>query len=283
MVSELIRNLGRIPRRVIYTLTVIIIALPLLIPWNLPVSVEPMTKTFFDTIQSLEGTGKRILLLCCIMPEFWGEARHEYFAVVQHIFLLRDVKLIIGPIAGPPTVGLIHQLLFEVHNPLNKTYGVDYVVLPLIPAMEPALGALARDFRACYKTDERGTPIDELPIMKGVNTLDDFAIVIWGEPIKMSIMAARILYPQHPKVTYLVLCNTEGWTFVAPYVGPGMPYKSALWGIRPAAEYQLLYGGPYTEAVQYMDCLSGYHVLIIILIILGNVAAIAATKKREGQ
>ena len=262
----------RIPRKVVYVLTLLVVIIPLFFPWNLPIAVSPETQIMFDHIEALRGTGKRVLFLCDAGAKFWGELHHSYFAVIQHIFLMEDVKLMIAPIDKPDTVALMHSLLSTISNPLNKEYGVDYVQLPLIPSMEPAIGSLIANFRAAYTVDESGTPIDELPVFDGVNTLEDFEIILWSEAIKWSPAAARLIYPTFPDITYFVLCNAEGYVFCAAYIGVGMPYTSGLVGMRPAAEYQTLYGGPYTKAVAQMDAISGYHLLGIALIILGNLA-----------
>jgi len=268
-------------RRIIYILCAISLVITFFLPLNLPIAVSDETRKFYDTLESLEGTGKAVLVIFTIPPAFWGEMYHTMFSALQHIFLLKDVKLVLVPVFAAPGVGLVNSLLRELYNPLNKTYGVDYVMLQFIPSMVgPALAAMADNFRATFQTDIRGTPIDKLPIMENINTLDDFGVVIFACPAKEHPSLAVVLYPRYPKMTYLAICMAGGYMFIAPYLGN--VYKAGLWGITMAAEYQQLFGGPYTAARQQCDGISLYHILGLLMLVLGNIIGFREIVKKKG-
>jgi hypothetical protein len=233
----------------------------------------------FDYIEDLEGTGATIMFFHDIRPEMWGEMQHLYFAVTQHIFLLEDVKLVSqpqNPFAGP----YFAITLENIANPLNKVYGVDWIQIPtIVGRREPVWASMAADWRGLFTTDEFGDPLDSFSIMDGLESMSDFDVIIYLEKARGHPGVARIIYPLHQDVTWFAICGAEGFPQVAPYIGPGNVYTSGLWGARPAAEYQFLYGGPYSGALAQQDALSMYHLLIIVLIIVGNVAAYAGRKK----
>jgi hypothetical protein len=207
------------------------------------------------------------------------------------LFKVKGVKIIFAPFQ-PESVPLMANTLDAIDKG-GKQYGEDYVTLPVIPGQPPAAFAkIADNFRGSYPADYQGTPIDNLHAMDGINTLGDFDVIIWIEPAKFQPLVPQIIYPRFspPKynVTYFCVAISEGYMFVAPYVGKGNVYLSGLWGVRPAAEYQKLtnakYGTGFTGAVAQMDALSMYHILVIVLIVLGNIGLIAEkTKKQEGN
>jgi hypothetical protein len=280
--ESLLAKIGKIPRRIVYLLILLAIVVPLFIPLNLPIAITKDVRLFADDLAALEGTGKTVLLTGMAPPPFWGEQRHIMHAVFQYLFLLDGVKFVVMPRGPPDTVGLYHQTLDKTINPLNKQYGVDWVMTQWIPGGSALLVQMAERFRETYTIDDQGTPIDELPIFDGISTLDDFELILWVDPIKGAGLAAQVLYPRFPHKTYYLICNGEGFVFGAAFVGPGLPYKAALVGPKPAAELQQIYGGPYTDVVQQMDAVSTYNILAMVLIILGNLAVISEKLRKTG-
>lgn len=281
------RILGTLPRRLLFVITFIVLIWPLFFPWNLPVDVSTDVQTMYDDLAALEGTGEAVLLLHFAPPVFWGEMQHLTYAVIQHFFMMDDVRLVIGALTAmsQPLINSRLDLALE-HTTLTKEYGVDYCTLPFFPGppsvVPAAFGMLAENFRAAYTADDRGNPIDTLSVLDGINSLDDFSAIIWVEPAKWQPLVAQILYPRHPDLKYYYIAIAEGFNYVAPYIGT--VYRSGLIGVRPAAEYQTLYLDPqfYTGAVAQMDAISGYHIFAIVLLIFGNFAVGVEKLRKSG-
>jgi len=279
MAEEWYEKVGRIPRKVMYALTLIILIVPLFVSFALPVHISSETRIMYETIEKLRGTGKRVLFIACTIAAHWGEFYHMYFAIFQHIFLLENVKLIIVPVASPDAPALTWMALDAISNPLNKQYGVDYAVLTFLPDPTAAFASMAENFRATFTADLSGTPIDKLPVMEGVYTLSDFDVIITADVAAAAPQVARIFYPRFPDKTYFGLVLAGAVMMYLPF--HGTVFKSALVGPRSAAEYQILYGGPYSGAVRQMDIYSAYHLFILIAIILGNIPFIARKISRR--
>jgi hypothetical protein len=272
-------KVGRIPRKVILALTLVVLAFPIFVPMNLPLAVSEPTKIMFDDIAALEGTGSEVLIVPMTMAPHWGEFLHMYFAVVQHIFLMDDVKLIIAYVGAPDSPPLFGQMFDIISNPLNKQYGVDYVNMPFLPQRGAAFASMADDFRGTYTKDQLGTPIDELPVWDGIYGLDDFEIIVTGDPVGGGRNVARVWFPRFPGLNYYGLALSGAYMGFAPYLG--IVFKSGMWGVRPGAEYQQLFGGPYSGALVQTDALSAITFFCLVLIILGNISIIV--KKLGGK
>ena len=84
--SNVLQQLGNIPRRVIFIITLIVLIWPLFLPWNLPVAISPEAEYVYNAMAALEGTGKAVLFIHFIPPDFWGEMQHLAYSPIQHIF-----------------------------------------------------------------------------------------------------------------------------------------------------------------------------------------------------
>lgn len=281
------RILGKLPRRLLFVITLLVLIWPLFYPWKLPVSVSTDVQTMYDDLAGLEGTGEAVLLLHFAPPDFWGEMQHLVYSVIQHCFMMDDVKLVVGAMTAmsQPLINSAIETSLE-NTPLTKEYGVDYCTLPFFPGpasvVPSAFGLLAEDFKGAYTLDDRGNPIDTLSVLDEINFLDDFSAIIWVEPAKWQPLVAQILYPRHPDLKYYYVAIAEGFNYVAPYLGT--VYRAGLIGVRPAAEYQTLYLDPqfFSGAVAQMDAISGYHIFAIVLLILGNLTVVTEKLRKLG-
>jgi hypothetical protein len=89
-----------------------------------------------------------------------------------------DVKLLIwGMHYDVPIVWVqyIEPAIMSADTP--REYGVDYAYLGYVPGADAAIGKLSDDIRGVISVDAFGTPIDQLPIMDGINNADDIALL----------------------------------------------------------------------------------------------------------
>ena len=98
---------------------------PLYFPWNLPISTSEEIQIMYNHMESLQP-GDTVMFLHMMSPTFWGEFQHMFFAVIQHCFVLEDVKLICVPIRSAMSQPLLMETIDRITNPLNKEYGTDY-------------------------------------------------------------------------------------------------------------------------------------------------------------
>jgi hypothetical protein len=164
-------------------------------------------------------------------------------------------------------------------NKWQKAYGVDYVNLGYKVGGLVAIQAMGRNMRTAYPKDASGQDYGQIPLLIRIKTLRDIKYVISlsaGDPgLRDWIITA------HDKFRVPVAGGTTAVSAPGfyPYVNDQKQLTGLMGGLKAAAEYELLMGyeGP---ASLNMNPQSVAHVLILILIAIGN---IKAWRKRKGD
>jgi hypothetical protein len=275
--SGLLARLLGLDRRVIFVLIALATALPLLFPVNLPISVSPRVQAAFDTIDKLPA-GSYVLMSLDYEPDIMAELQPMSIAVLRHCFRkgLKPVVLTLYP-AGP---GLIERALAVASTAEKKTRNVDFVFLGYKSGSQSVILGLGESIRTMFPTDFWGTPLDEIPMMRGHNSYADFPLVInlSGSAIAdyyIRIAATRFRRPMVLGATAVMT------TDYYPYLSSGQ-ILGLIGGMKGAAEYERL-NDFFGDARRGMDAQSLVHVVIVLLVIVGNAALIASgALKRPG-
>jgi hypothetical protein len=139
--------------------------------------------------------------------------------------------------------------------------------------------SMGRNFKEVFPTDLKGTPYEDIPMLKDVRNYNQIGYVVSlsaGDPgLKQFVMAAHDMY--RVKVTGgTTAVSTPGFL---PYINDQHQLYGLLGGLKGAAEYESLLGLKGT-ATSGMDAQSIAHILIIIFIIMGNIRVFR--NKRRG-
>ena len=165
---------------------------------------------------------------------------------------------------------------------INEEYDLvkneDYVLLGFRPGNEAIVKGLESDLRKVFTVDAEQTPIDDIPMMEGINSLNDFQFIFTGSAGYPGTFE-WVQYGGDPTGVTL----SSGTTSIQ--VNEVMPYvkneqlKGILAGMPGAAEYEALIGirGIATNG---MAAQSYGHIVIVLFIILGNLAYFI-TQRRE--
>ena len=277
----MIESLNRLDRRIIYLVLFALVAIGLIIDVKLPVIVSKQVQDAYDTIEKAP-TDK-----LCIVEGQWsngtqGENRPQTIALFRHLMRRRIKFAIIGFDAqGPDNSHKIAQDLANEVNPPYK-YGVDWVTWGYRNenAVEPFLKSMARDIPGAVKQDFNNTPITDfkkLPIMKGVHDMRDVGLFVDITP--SSTLEKWIAFVQGVNNTPTVYSCTsvmapEGYQFL-----DSGQIKGMLTGIKGAIEYENLIKKP-GKATRQALALTITHVLIVVLIVLGNIGYIAEKRRK---
>ncbi|MBD3369961.1 hypothetical protein GF402_06330 [Candidatus Fermentibacteria bacterium] len=164
--------------------------------------------------------------------------------------------------------------------------GVDYVILGYAPLFHIVLLGMGRSIVSQYPADLYGNPTENMPMVKrnksarevdlGVTVAGSSAVLWWltyahesyGMPIAFGVTAVMA-------TDYLV------------YLQSGQ-IVGQMGGLRGAAEYEVMlkrdgYSIEEGKAFRGMDVQSIAHILIVILIVVGNVAYFAGGYHRKGR
>lgn len=289
---ERLAKFQQIDRRIIYLLVACLVGVPLFLPLKPRLAVSPEAKQLFDFIETMPRD-KVVLIAADWEAGTRGECWPMTEAVLVHLLREKRKFAIVGFVPqGPEFAQNIAEKWVGVYG---GKYGTDWCNWGYKAGYDTTLRALRQNIHSTVKTDVKGTPIGELEMMKHVRTIKDIGLVV-----EFTGSGLLDMYLQRVPETPLA----QGCTaIIAPeqytYLLSGQ-LKGLLVGMRGAAEYEkLLEDQDQTEgrsdaevsrrvssqARLGMNGQSMAHVLIIVLIILGNVGMVAARKllaqKRE--
>jgi len=266
--------------RILYILIVVVIILPLLSPLALPITVTSSTRNAYEKIDEYSPPGSVVVIAYEFIAGNWAEMGPIAVAMTQHLFSKPDIRIIMlamGRDEGP----ILTEKTLEYVDKMGKVYGEDYVNLGFFAGAESAMASFASDIPGLVKTDYYGTPIEQIPVMSGLNDLNDVDLFLclwsgtpgWGEYLRQWQTPYEIAV-----IGGTIGINGPG---AQPYVSSGQ-LKGLVVGLRGGGEYEKLIGKP-GEATAGLDAVSTTHLLIVAFIILGNVGYFAGGRRVGGE
>jgi hypothetical protein len=276
-------TLLNLDRRWIFLITAICIIIPFLFPIGFPTNVTPPTQHIYDKIDSTPANGPAVFISfdsdASPLPELYPMAT----SLIRHCFI-RNVRVILWSM-GMQGVGIIQMALEDVKKEFpEKKSGIDYVLMPYLPAAGMVVLRMGEDIHKAFPTDYYGVPTDSLPMMTEIHNFDQISLV--------ATLCAGNAYG-----TWLVYANQKygaklavGVTAVsAPDIYPFLQTGQILGmlsGMKGAAEYETLVEKNLNfktrkAACIGMDTQSILHIVIIIFIILGNIAYFVTRRKQN--
>ena len=281
--------LGSLDRRIIFLIVGLSVLIPLLKPeWvNLPIRPRPESQIVFNEINKL-NEGDKILLSFEYGPSTKPEIHPMSIAILKHLFA-KNIQ-VYGFALWPDGNFMSTDAFSEVSHDYGKKYGIDYVNLGYKPGAEAVVKGIAADIHALYTVDLKGTPINDIPMMKDVVNVENFDFVF-------SLSAGYpgstewVQYACDPKNIPLSTGVTSiQVTDILPYVENGQ-IRGILAGMPGAAEYESLVEAELREmelsvkpgkASSMMAAQSIAHVMIVLFIIFGNITYYI-TRKNKGE
>ena len=192
------------------------------------------------------------------------------------------------------------QMIDDVIGKVIKTdfpslvYGKDYVNLGFKPGNEGVIKVIVTDLRTLYTTDDRGTNIDQIPMCRDIDNIQNMDLIVnvsAGYPgTKEWVQYAATPYPD--KIRMVAGCTGVQAPLLYPYIPQQLP--GILGAIKGAAEYEELVVGKYDrdqgrvpdvkyqEGKRRMGPQLIAHLLMIGLILVGNVVFFME-RSRKGQ
>jgi hypothetical protein len=223
----------------------------------------------FQAIEELEE-GDPVLLSFDFDPASEGELGPMATSFVRHCCekKLKIYFMALWPV-GPQMVDDTIARVIWADFPWME-YGKDYCNIGFKPGMEGVIKVVVTDLRELYTTDAMGTNIDDIPMMEGIHSVQDFDLLI-------NVSAGYAGTKEW--VQYAVTPYPDKIKLIAGCTGVQAPLLY-LGAIKGAAEYEKLvidkYGGDdpdpkYLEAKRRMGPQLVAHILIILLIVVANI------------
>jgi hypothetical protein len=257
-------------RRWIFLSMGLLVLVFLKLPVELPMTPGAETQGYYDAIDSLPP-GSIIYLSADYGPSTMPELYPMHVGTVYQAFK-KDCKVIAASVweTGPPMVDMAFRDALEklAGEGITRKYGVDYVNLGFKAGQDVAIAKIGSSIPETYPLDSRGTPVEQLPIMQGVEDFDQIGVLC---NFSAGTPGARQWLQQVQK-RYKVRMVAGVTAVMAPDLyaffqsGQLEGFLGALVG---AAEYEGLLETP-GPAMAGMTVQSLAHVLIIFFIVVGN-------------
>jgi hypothetical protein len=257
--------------------------------FEVPIVVEPEVEAIYDFVDSLPP-GDIVMVAIDYDPNNWAELHPMAFAIIEQCWR-KNLRVLITSLSQNAP-GMADQALRAITDSLavTKTYngveypgreivnGVDYTFLGYQPYFALVILGMGQNFRLPFPNDYYGTPLDSIPMMKGVLNYDNVACVI--DLSGGNITDYWISYGQNRFNFPLALGLTGVMTAqYYPYLGSGQVF-GIMGGLLGAAEYEKLAGNPGL-AKDGMRVQLFAHIVIILFILVGNIGFFMERRKRR--
>jgi hypothetical protein len=279
-VKSIWEKLLSIDRRIIFLFIAVAVAVPLFFGLSMRIPVTPVARGTYEAIQSLPA-GSKVLASFDYDPGSMPELQPMAEAFFRHAFR-NDLKVIIMGLwpQGPLQANIALEEVFQDKDveAKNLQYGIDYVNLGFTAGNEVVIDRMGHSFEESYPKDGYGTPIGEIPLMRGVRNYDNVDLIF---SLSAGYPGTQEWVQYGVDVFHVKLA--AGNTAVQapgmyPYVQTGQ-LSGVLGGMKGGAEYETLLGIP-GRAVRYMFSQAVAHAVICLFIIIGNLAFFSMRKRK---
>jgi len=279
---DFVETILNLDRRIIYTIVALLVLIPLIKPFSLPIKPTPEVIGIFNEIDRLEP-GDDILIAADFDPASKPELLPMLEAVLAHCFE-RDVNphlLTLWP-SGP---GLAQQAIERQAELYDKKSGTDYCFLGFRYGNVAVILGMVSSITDTFTTDFYGMPTRNMPIYQDVSAIRDMEYIIdiaAGATVEFWVVYAA----EQANVKMGASCTAVSATSYYPLLQAGQ-ITGLSGGMKGSAEYETLlsgkYGVPKGDAVKGMDAQSAVHVFIVLSIVLANICYFISLKREDEE
>lgn len=265
-------------RRIIFLVLLVAVMIPLIFPIGWKTEVSGYARMAWELIETTPDASV-VIFSFDYDPSTMTELQPMAEAMIYHAWS-RNQK-VIAMALWPQGPQMADQAFAKVKESFpDKKYGEDYVNLGYKVAGIVAIQSMGRSLAEVFPKDQAGTPYQEIPMLKNILNLKDIGYVSSlssGTPgIKEWIMSARDMF-QVPVTGGTTAVSAPGFF---PYINSQRQLTGLLGGLKAASEYETLIDKIGSATVK-MDAQSIAHLLILILIALGNIKAWRIRRRKE--
>lgn len=278
----MLRLLQTIDRRYLYALLLLSVMVPFFVSFQLPVAITSTTQKLYNAIEQLPPHSF-VLLGMDWTAGSRGENRPQSEIILRHL-MARHLRFAMLSFADPQGATLSEELAQQLQKQYGYQEGVDWVNFGYRVDMVNWLKAFIQNVPGQVKADLHGTGVSQLPVMQGIHTAHDIAMVIDITPTASYQTYIQFLsQPMHIPmgVGLTAVMAPEAYNYVDSGQLVGM-----MAGLTGAAEYQALFAKQYNPQLplhsrvnQYSNANSIAHLLIISFILIGNIAMLLEKRR----
>ena len=262
----MLEKLMSIDRRIVFILVAIAVIIPTLMKVSFPITVSQPTRSVYDFIDSLPEE-PTILMAFNYGPSSLAELEPMAAAVLRHCF--RKKVRVIGMTLFNVGARLGDRVMSETAAEMGAVDGEDYVFLGFRPGSTLVILGMGTAIDTVFDADYQGKPLSEISMMQDVKNYDQIALVL--DLAASATPDAWITYT-NTKYNQQVAAGVTGVMVseLYPYIQSGQ-LVGLMPGLLGAAEYETLIDTP-EKATAGMSVQSFVHLLVFVLVVIGNVA-----------
>ncbi len=247
----------------------VFLIIPVLRPLGLPVPVGRPAGDYITWIEKIPP-GSNVIFFQEMSGSGWDETKGSFTATLKYLWS-KKINVILVAVyadAAPTTLWGI-----DYANPkrFGVKYGENYAFLGYIPGEEVMVAALRDSIRKAVSSDYLGTPIDEIPLMKKVDSWKDFAAIFVNYSTGTAMdKYVRQWYATHPEIPQLWMTASGNEMSTVSYWVAGMA-KGYLSGPTGGAAMEVYIGEP-ALAAKITDMKNLASIPTLVLVAIGNIA-----------
>ncbi len=253
-----------INRRLIFILIALSVVVPLIFKIGFPNKVTREVRKVYHEIDQLDSASV-VLISFDHEASSLPEVKPMAVAILRHCFS-KDLKVVgLALLAEGTVIG--DEILREVAKEYDKEYGKDYVFLGFRPQYQAAILGMGEDIKRVFPQDYKNISLDQIPMIRDIKNYEDISLIISvadGDLPAYWVDYAVSRYHKKVSVAVTAVMATSFYPFLASGQIVGL-----LGGLKGAAEYEILIQKP-GMGQKGMDAQSVSHLVIILLVILGN-------------
>ncbi len=273
-------KLQNLDHRWYYYILLIVISLPIIKPWGLPIKTGAESEAFHNSIEALSENNV-VFLVIGYRTDSLVEMNPQLTVVFKRA-LEKGIKVVTWAAVDEGAM-VAQNVMQPIAEEMGAVYGVDWINLGYKPISDALLQKMIDDFpQAMAYSEMGGGNLDSFEITKDFHTVTQSDLIVCLSNVTPSPAQSVLRIISLPTGVPLVM-GTASLTVPGemPYYASGQ-YKGLICGLRGAAEYELLTGYP-GSAILGMDAQSAAHFLVIILIALGNLGDFLSKKEGENR
>lgn len=288
---EIFEKLMKLDRRWVFLFLIIVCVITYIVPFQIPTIVEPEVRSIHTFIDNLQP-GEIVMIAIDYDPNNLAELHPMTYALIEHCWR-KELRVIITSLSqnGP---GMADQAIRDISDSMlvDQEYngemfkgreivnGIDYCFLGYKPYYALVILGMGQNFRLPFPNDYYGTPLDDIPMMQGVQNYDQLACVV--DLSGGNITDAWISYGQGRFNFKLALGLTGVMTAqYYPFLGSGQVI-GIMGGLLGAAQYEELADNP-GRAKDGMKIQLFAHYVIIFFIVIGNIGFFVERSRRKKE
>ena len=269
-------KLINIDRRIIFIFVALVVIIPMLFPFSIPLNVSEPTQKLYDYIDALPA-GSTIMISFDYGPSSFPETEPMAAAVMKHCFD-KGVKVLGITLEYIDAIPLADRVMQQVAEEKGAVYGEDYVLLGYRPGDSFVILGMGAEIASVFDSDFSETPITEIPMMQNITNYDQISLLL--NLAAGSSVEGWITYG-HTKFDLKIAAGVTGVIVsqMYPYLQTGQ-LVGLLAGFRGAGEYEKLINAP-GDGTKGINTASFVHLLIIGLVVIGNIAFFVQRRREE--